>query len=180
MDSQIVTEKGVGLFFPTWRERYRQKMLRVDLLQSSFEQVLGQKEAFAETFYQRLFMLYPQTRQLFAHTNMKHQQNVLMAALSTVISSLKNAEQEKLASILKELGRRHASYGVRPEHYPMVATALLETFALYLGGAWTRELNDAWTEAYGAIVALMSPQSTTEGGMPSGFMSRLIARLTRA
>ena len=95
MDSQIVTEKGVGLFFPTWRERYQQKMLRVDLLQSSFEQVLGQKEAFAETFYQRLFMLYPQTRQMFAHTNMKHQQNVLMAALSTVISSLKNAEQEK-------------------------------------------------------------------------------------
>ena len=155
-------------------------MLRVDLLESSFQQVLGQREAFAETFYQRLFMLYPQTRQLFAHTNMKHQQNVLMAALATVISSLKKAEQEKLASILKELGWRHASYGVRPEHYQMVATALLETFAIYLGRAWTRELNDAWTEAYGAIVALMLPQAASEDKRPSGFMSRLIVRLTRA
>ena len=155
-------------------------MLRVDLLQSSFEQVLGQKEAFAETFYQRLFILYPQTRQLFAHTDMKRQQNALMAALATVISSLKNAEQEKLASILKELGQRHASYGVRLEHYQMVATALLETFAIYLGRAWTGELNGAWTEAYGAIVALMLPPSTSEERRLSGFISRLVVRLTRA
>lgn len=155
-------------------------MLRVDLLESSFRQILGQKEAFAETFYQRLFMLYPQTRQLFAHTNMRQQQNVLMAALATVISSLKRAEQEKLASILKELGWRHVGYGVRPEHYQMVATALLETFAIYLGRAWTRELNDAWTEAYGAIVALMVPQPASEDGRRPGLMSRLIIRLTGA
>ena len=155
-------------------------MLRVDLLQSSFEQVLGQKEAFAETFYQRLFILYPQTGQLFAHTDMKRQQNALMAALATVISSLKNAEQEQLASILKELGQRHVSYGVRPEHYQMVATALLETFAIYLGTAWTRELNDAWTEAYEAIVALMLPQPTSEDRKQPRFMSKLITKLTRA
>jgi hemoglobin-like flavoprotein len=69
---------------------------------------------------------------------------------------------------------------VRPEHYQMVATALLETFAIYLGRAWTRELNDAWTEAYGAIVALMLPQSTSEDRKQPRFMSRLITRLTRA
>ena len=148
-------------------------MLRVDLLESSFEQVLGQKEDFAAAFYHRLFTQFPQTQQLFAHTNMERQQKVLMSALAMVINSLRNAEHEKLASVLKDLGQRHSGYGVRAEHYQMVATALLETFAVFLGSAWTRELKNAWIDAYGAIVALMLPSSAPQHPKQTGFISRL-------
>jgi hemoglobin-like flavoprotein len=149
-------------------------MLEVTLLESSFEQVARNKEDFAAVFYQRLFAQFPQTQPLFAQTDMKHQQNALLAALALVISALKNGEQEKLASVLKGLGQRHVSYGVRPEHYQMVAVALLETFALFLGSEWTPQLKDAWTEAYKAIVALMLPPAAPQERKRFGFLTRLI------
>jgi len=146
-------------------------MLQLDLLQSSFEQVRGQKQDFAAAFYNRLFTKFPQTQSLFASTDMKRQQNMLMAALAMVINTLKNDENEQLASALRELGQRHSTYGVSAEHYQMVAAALLETFADCLGGRWTRELHDAWTEAYGGIVSLMlsspAPQHPRDP-VPSG------------
>lgn len=138
-------------------------MLQIHVLQSSFEQVRGQKEDFAAAFYNRLFKKFPQTQPLFASTDMKRQRNVLMAALAMVINALRNGEQEQLASGLRELGQRHSNYGVNPQHYQMVAAALLETFADFLGSAWTRELHDAWTEAYGAIVSLMLPRDLQGG-----------------
>ncbi len=154
-------------------------MLQLDLLHSSFEQVCGQKEDFAAAFYKRLFTKFPQTQPLFAYTDMKRQQNVLMAALGMVINALRNGEQEQLASILRELGQRHSTYGVNPEHYQMVAAALLETFADFLGSAWTRELHDAWTEAYGAIVRLMLPSSTPQHPLRPSFITRVSRFLTR-
>jgi hemoglobin-like flavoprotein len=155
-------------------------MVQLDLLQSSFEQVCGQKEDFAAAFYKRLFTKFPQTQPLFASTDMKRQQNTLMAALAMVINALRNGEQEQLALVLRELGHRHRTYGVNPEHYQMVAAALLETFADFLGSAWTRELQDAWTEAYGAIVRLMLPASTSEQPQRSSFITRVTRFLTHS
>jgi nitric oxide dioxygenase len=154
-------------------------MLQLDLLHSSFEQVRGQKEDFAAAFYNRLFTKFPQTQPLFASTDMKQQHNVLMAALGMVINALRNGEQEQLASVLRELGHRHRTYGVNPEHYQMVAAALLETFADFFGSAWTRELHDAWTEAYGAIVSLMLPSSTPQHPLRPSFITRVTKFLTR-
>lgn len=154
-------------------------MLQIDLLQSSFEQVCGQKEDFAAAFYNRLFKKFPQTQSLFASTDMKRQQNVLMAALGMVINTLRNGEQEQLASVLRELGQRHSTYGVNPEHYQMVAAALLETFADFFGSAWTWELHNAWTEAYGAIVSLMMPPSTPQHPPRPSFITRVTRFLTR-
>jgi hemoglobin-like flavoprotein len=154
-------------------------MVQLDLLQSSFEQVCGQKEDFAAAFYNRLFTRFPQTQPLFAYTDMKRQQSVLMAALAMVITALRKGEQEQLASVLRELGQRHRTYGVNPEHYQMVAAAPLETFADFLGSAWTRELQDAWTEAYGAIVNLMMPPSTPQHPPRPSFITRVTSFLTR-
>jgi hemoglobin-like flavoprotein len=46
-------------------------------------------------------------------------------------------------------------YGAKPEHYGAVGAALLDTFGLHLGEAWTPEVKEAWVEAYGAISSLM-------------------------
>lgn len=36
-----------------------------------------------------------------------------------------------------------------------MGAALLDTFSIYLGEAWTPEVKQAWVEAYGAISSLM-------------------------
>ncbi len=53
------------------------------------------------------------------------------------------------------LGKRHALYGVLPEHYPLLQTALLETFSASLGERFTPAMHQAWTETYASISAVM-------------------------
>ena len=126
-----------------------ENIMDVTLLQQSYAEVEPQKEAFAEAFYQRLFALYPQTIPLFAVTSMKRQQSSLMATLELVVAGV--ARGDNVVPAIEQLGRRHAMYGVKEEHYPMVGQVLLETFEQFLGEKWTSQVEATWTEAYTII-----------------------------
>jgi nitric oxide dioxygenase len=127
--------------------------LQIELLETSFQAIAPRGEAFVTAFYERLFTNYPQTRAFFASTNMKEQRKKLLGALILVIQNLR--KPEVLTSALQGLGQRHVKYGVQPEHYPIVGTILLETFAEFLGDNWTSEYHDAWAQAYEAICSIM-------------------------
>ncbi len=133
--------------------------IKVELLAESFDLVRSQKEAFAKTFYSHLFLTYPQTAHLFQEVDMKQQEASLVAALAMVISLLKKADHDQFVSVVQNLGKRHDGYGVKREHYGMVGNVLLSTLADFLGDRWTADLNDAWAEAYQAIVGLIYPAS---------------------
>jgi hemoglobin-like flavoprotein len=127
--------------------------LQIELLETSFQVIAPCGEAFVTAFYERLFTRFPQTRAFFASTDMKEQRKSLLGALALVIQNLK--KPEVLTSALKGLGQRHVAYGVQPEHYAIVGTVLLETFADFLGERWTRAYHDAWALAYEAVSAIM-------------------------
>ncbi len=127
------------------------------LLKQSFDLVVPQKEAFAEAFYNRLFALYPQTKTLFANTDMKRQQSSLMATLAVVVTGVANGEN--VIPIIEELGQRHNGYGVKSEYYPMVGQALLETLKEFLGKDWTPEIEATWTAAYQVITQVMQHEA---------------------
>jgi hemoglobin-like flavoprotein len=127
--------------------------LQIDVLESSFQEIAPQGETFVAAFYERLFAQFPQTRAFFTATDMKEQQKKLLGALVLVIQNLR--KPDVLGPALKGLGQRHTTYGVRPEHYPIVGAVLLDTFAAVLGKSWTLERQTAWTQAYDAICTLM-------------------------
>ncbi len=127
--------------------------LQVELLEQSFGRVKPNAAEFAASFYDNLFTAYPEAKPLFANTDMKKQQQMLVAALVLVVDNLR--DPHKLQETLKGLGARHVKYGTLPEHYPLVGNALLTTFEQYLKADWTAEVKQAWVEAYGAITALM-------------------------
>jgi hemoglobin-like flavoprotein len=127
--------------------------LEIELLESSFQAIAPQGEAFVTAFYERLFTSFPQTRAFFASTDMKEQRKKLLGALALVIQNLR--KPEVLTSALKGLGQRHVAYGVRPEHYPIVGAILLETFADLLEERWTPAYHAAWAEAYEAVCTIM-------------------------
>jgi hemoglobin-like flavoprotein len=129
---------------------------QVALVQDSWRKVLPISETAAELFYSRLFALDPALKPLFKG-DMKMQGRKLMAMLGLVISGLGNFD--RMAPAIKELGRRHVAYGVRPPHYRTVAEALLWTLKQGLGDALTEETELAWVAAYGKIVALMQSKS---------------------
>ena len=123
------------------------------LIQSSFLKVLPKREAFARSFYDRLFTAFPETKPLFAHTDMRQQQNKLMAALSLAVNNVHNIES--VADTLNKLGHNHVGYHVKPHHYAMVGDALLATLAETLGDAWTPQHKEAWAGAYAVLVKYM-------------------------
>lgn len=127
--------------------------LNSEILAQSFEQVKPQADQFAISFYENLFLNYPQLKPLFAKANMVEQRQKLFSSLVLVVENLCNPE--KLTNSLRGLGKKHIKYGVIPAHYPMVGNSLLQTLETHLGSSWTTEVKQAWIEAYEAIAALM-------------------------
>ena len=131
-----------------------------ELLEASFQTVVLRGEAFVTAFYERLFTCYPETRALFAATDMLEQRKKLQRSLALIIEHLQ--DPDALALMLKDLGRQHVGHGVRPEHYPLVGAVLLETFADFLGSHWTQAHHDAWIKGYETVSSLML-QGAQEG-----------------
>ena len=124
-----------------------------ELLETSFQAVVLHGEAFVTAFYERLFTRFPETRAFFANTDMLVQRKKLQESLGLIVQHIQHPEA--LGSMLQELGQRHVTYGIRPEHYPLVGDVLLETFADFLGKHWTQAHHDAWVNGYEAVSRLM-------------------------
>jgi nitric oxide dioxygenase len=125
---------------------------QVKLVQESFAKVVPISEAAAVIFYDRLFEVAPSVKAMFP-SDMTQQRKKLMMMLAAVVNGLGN-----LQSILPDasaLAKRHVNYGAKPEHYPVVGGALLWTLEKGLGEAWTSDVADAWTTAYGMLSGYM-------------------------
>jgi methyl-accepting chemotaxis protein len=127
--------------------------LQVELLESSFKLVAPQGEALVTRFYERLFKKYPAVKPLFKKTSIKDQKKKLLASLVLVIQNLRRPE--KLTPVLQDMGARHVGYGAKPAHYDAVGENLLAVLGEFAGSAWTPQVKQAWTEAYGAIKTIM-------------------------
>ena len=125
---------------------------QIELVQSSFNLVIPILDSATMIFYDRLFQLDPSLRRMF-RTPQPEQARKLAHVLTVVVKGLSRPEQ--ILTAVEELGRRHSTYGVRPEHYATVATALLWTLQTGLGEAFTAEVRDAWTSAYSLLSSTM-------------------------
>jgi hemoglobin-like flavoprotein len=125
---------------------------QVKLVQQSFAKVAPISATAAVLFYDRLFEIAPQVRAMFP-ADMSEQRKKLMAMLAAVVNGLANLES--ILPAASALAKRHVAYGAKAEHYPVVGSALLWTLEKGLGEAWTPELADAWTAAYGTLSGFM-------------------------
>jgi hemoglobin-like flavoprotein len=125
---------------------------QIDLVQASWKQVVPVAETAAQMFYGRLFFLDPSLRPLFLG-DMREQGRKVMAMLSYTVNGL--TRLEVLLPAIRALGRRHATYGVRPEQYYTVGAALLWTREQGLGAAFTPAVREAWVAAYGVLANTM-------------------------
>lgn len=131
----------------------------VRLVQSSWAAVERIAPAAAALFYTNLFEIDPALRPLF-RGDMAAQGAKLMQMIGVAVARLD--QPEILLPVLANLGRRHADYGVRDEHYATVGTALLRTLEEGLGDGFTDPVRSAWTEVYGVIATTMMAASRAE------------------
>jgi hemoglobin-like flavoprotein len=125
---------------------------QVEIVQSTFRSVQPMAATAGEIFYKRLFEIDPATRALF-RGDMKQQAHNFMQVLAVAVSGL--SSMSTLAPIVQELGLRHATYGVKPEHYDAVRQALLYSLALILQEGYTDEVRSAWSTAYAMLAGVM-------------------------
>jgi hemoglobin-like flavoprotein len=125
---------------------------QIALIQTSWAQVEPIADTAAQIFYDRLFATAPEVRPLFT-SDMTEQGRKLMAMIGMVVKALPRLAQ--IIPNVQALGRRHAAYGVLPEHYAIVGSALLWTLEQGLGDALTDAHAAAWAEAYGLLADTM-------------------------
>jgi hemoglobin-like flavoprotein len=125
---------------------------QVKLVQESFSKVVPISEAAAVIFYDRLFEVAPSVKAMFPD-DMTQQRKKLMMMLAAVVNGLGNLQS--ILPAASALAKRHVNYGAKPEHYPVVGGALLWTLEKGLGEAWTSDVADAWTTAYGTLSGYM-------------------------
>jgi hemoglobin-like flavoprotein len=138
---------------------------QIDLVQSSWQQVLPIRSTAADLFYARLFEVAPQVRTLFRR-DLHAQGAMLMTMLDAVVAGL--SQLDELLPKAQALAQRHVGYGVQPEHYDSVGMALLWTLERGLGPSFSAELRAAWTGAYQVLADAMKqaaygPDSPTPG-----------------
>ncbi len=86
-------------------------------------------------------------------SDIRQQGQMLMSMIGAAVGGLKNLDA--LVPVVRALGSRHASYGVKEEHYAIVGGALLWTLEQGLGPKFTPDVRDAWAAAYGLLADVM-------------------------
>ena len=117
----------------------------IALVHASWAKVEPDADAFAQNFYQQLFILNPELQSLFKRS-MGMQGRKLASMFSSAITFIDSPE--KVIPPLISAGHRHQQYGVKPEDYDTVGEALIATLQDSLGEEFTKEVEYAWHHAY--------------------------------
>ncbi len=137
--------------------------IEVRLVRNSFARVEPIAEQAATLFYTHLFTADPALRPLF-RGDMQTQGRRLMQMIGAAVALLERPEA--LLPVLRQLGARHAGYGVRDSHYATVGGALIQTLADGLGDAFTVETRVAWLKVYGLVShTMMAAAKASEPGL---------------
>jgi hemoglobin-like flavoprotein len=135
------------------------------IVQSTWRAVLPVGDTFAELFYGRLFAVEPNLRKLFRGDMIEQGRN-LTAMLSVAAANV--GKPERIMVALRQLGRRHVAYGVKPQDFQTVEDALLFALEHALIDVFTPEVKAAWQAAYALLSSTMLEAFATPSAIPAG------------
>lgn len=110
--------------------------------------------AITTRMYERLFV-NPEVKAMFDQAaQVSGEQPKRLAA--AILAYAQNIDRlENLSGPVARMVARHVETGVKAEHYPLVADALLPAIRDVLGDAATDEVLAAWGEAYWALADIL-------------------------
>lgn len=136
----------------------------IELIQQSFLRLRRDADTVALLFYEHLFTEHPSLKPLF-RINMMEQGCKLMNLLGVVVVGLPQFDDMK--PMLRQLGARHAGYGVHEADYGAVADALLWTLELCLREHFTPPVRQAWIQALQDISSVMRSGARAAASAPA-------------
>jgi nitric oxide dioxygenase len=155
----------------------------IEIIKSTVPVLEEHGEKITTRFYQLMFGNHPELLNIFNHANQK-QGKQQKALASTVYAAAKYIDNlEAIVPVVKQIGHKHRSLGIKPEHYPIVGKHLLLAIKDVLGDAATDEIINAWAEAYNVIAdafisieAEMYDEAKNQKGGWDGFRRFIVDR----
>lgn len=155
----------------------------IDIVKSTVPVLEEHGEAITTRFYQLMFGNHPELLNIFNHANQKQrrQQKALAGAVYAAAKYIDNLEA--ILPVVKQIGHKHRSLGIKPEQYPIVGKHLILAIKDVLGDAATDEVIEAWKKAYNEIAnvfinveAEMYKEAASQPGGWGGFRSFVVDR----
>ncbi|KAJ4360593.1 uncharacterized protein N0V89_001159 [Didymosphaeria variabile] len=136
-------------------------------------------ETITTKFYHDMISANPSLKNIFNNTHQAtgHQARALAVSLYAYAANLDDLG--KLSPAVELICHKHASLGVKAEHYNIVGDFLIKTMKSVLGDAATDEILDAWGAAYWQLANIMiqkEAQMYTETSYWPGWQDFRIAR----
>ena len=129
------------------------------LVRATFAKIAPISDQAGAMLYERMFAIDQGLRRLFA-IDIETQGAKLMAVLKIAIANLHRLDE--IMPTVRELGRRHAQYGVKDRDYDTSGIALLATLEAALGDEFTPAVRTAWRACYEALVGEMKAAVAVE------------------
>lgn len=122
---------------------------QIDLIKSTIPVLRDHGVDITKTFYSNLLREVPELNNYFniSHQRSGSQQTALANSVFAYAANIDNLSA--LTSVVNRIAHKHASLGIKPDHYPIVGKYLIQAMKQVLGDkAITQELQEAWSIAY--------------------------------
>jgi len=123
------------------------------LVKQSFPKILAATLSGSAALYDKLFELVPEAKELFKHTNLDRQSQMLISAIGKIVKSIDHWDIVK--PDLEALAARHINYGLSPEDFAFFGHAMIHMFKTSLKESWNTDLEDAWKAVYQNVSEVM-------------------------
>ena len=137
-------------------------------------------------FYQRLFRHNPELKNIFNQSHNETGKQPVALAMAVLAYAENIDDPSVLAPVITLIANKHASVGIRAEHYPIVGSCLLRAIEEVLGSdIATAQVLAAWGAAYnqladiliGAEAAIYDEKAAAPGGWRGGREFKLVSRV---
>ncbi|MCV2401997.1 NO-inducible flavohemoprotein [Marinomonas sp. C2222] len=120
----------------------------IDTVRSTIPLLVSANTLITEHFYNRLFTHHPELQNIFnmSHQSTGRQPTALFNAIAAYATHIDNLEV--LTSAVMRIAHKHTSFNIQPSQYDVVGHHLIETLRELVPGAFTPEVEEAWTAAY--------------------------------
>jgi hemoglobin-like flavoprotein len=132
----------------------------IERVKQSFDELRPYLEPTSLHFYEALFELAPELRELF-RDDLKGQGMRFMNTLGLILDNMVDPEQTPVD--FSELGRLHKTLGIRQSHFAPMEEALIISLREKMSDPLTPDLEAAWRDAYREF----SQRLIAEGGIPA-------------
>ncbi|MDH5796567.1 MAG: NO-inducible flavohemoprotein [Anaplasmataceae bacterium] len=119
----------------------------ITILKSTVPILKESGRVLVDYFYKRMFAHNPEVLEIFNENNQNGtQQQALTNAILSYASNIENLVV--LNNAIDLINNKHASLGIKPEHYPIVGKHIIASIKEVLKNDATDDTIDAWTKAY--------------------------------